>query len=167
MSDIVSNTIGECWLKSISEVMKNGKQYFDEDVEIMEILGLSIKILNPKLQDEIVDKFGDKAIVSHTLDKFKKGVVMPNRPFTYSDQIYNKNGIDQFEYLVERLEKKKESKSATISLLSEGITDANLPCLNIIDIKIRNEKLNLQFSSEAKIYLGVNMQICLQLQNFR
>ena len=154
MSDIVSNTIGECWLKSISEVMKNGKQYFDEDVEIMEILGLSIKILNPKLQDEIVDKFGDKAIVSHTLDKFKKGVVMPNRPFTYSDQIYNKNGIDQFEYLVERLEKKKESKSATISLLSEGITDANLPCLNIIDIKIRNEKLNLQFFFRSQNILG-------------
>ena len=28
MSDIVSNTIGECWLKSISEVMKNGKQCY-------------------------------------------------------------------------------------------------------------------------------------------
>ena len=79
---------------------------------------------------------------------------MPNRPFTYSVQIYNKNGIDQFEYLVERLEKKKESKSATISLLSEGITDANLPCLNIIDIKIRNEKLNLQFFFRSQNILG-------------
>ena len=154
MSDIVANTIGECWLKSISEVMRNGKQHFDEDVEIMEVLGLSIKILSPKLQDEIVDKFGDKNIVSHTLDKFKKGIIMPNRPFTYEDQIYNKNGIDQFEYLVGRLKKKKESKSATISLLSEGITDANLPCLNIIDIKIRNEKLNLQFFFRSQNILG-------------
>lgn len=108
MSDIVANTIGECWLKSISEVMRNGKQHFDEDVEIMEVLGLSIKILSPKLQDEIVDKFGDKNIVSHTLDKFKKGIIMPNRPFTYADQIYNKNGIDQFEYLVGRLKKRKK-----------------------------------------------------------
>ena len=154
MSDIVVNTIGECWQKSISEVMQNGERHFDEDVEIMELLGLSVKILSPRLQDDIVDKFGDKDIVSHTMDKFKKGIIMPNRPFTYANQIYNKNGVNQFEYLIQRLEKKKESKSATISLLSEGIMDANLPCLNIIDIKIRDERLNLQFFFRSQNILG-------------
>ncbi|MDL0088686.1 thymidylate synthase [Campylobacter gastrosuis] len=167
MSDIVVKTIGECWLRSISKVMQNGKQNFDEDVEIMELLGLSVKILSPKLQDDIVDKFGDKDIVSHTLDKFKKGVIMPNRPFTYADQIYNKNGIDQFEYLIKRLEKKKESKSATISLLSEGVMDANLPCLNIIDIKIRDEKLNLQFFFRSQNILGRQYANLLALAKFQ
>ena len=45
-----------------------------------------------------------------TLEKFSKGVSMPDRPFTYGACIYDKNGIDQFEWLADRLKLKKETK---------------------------------------------------------
>ncbi|WP_297882781.1 hypothetical protein, partial [uncultured Campylobacter sp.] len=100
---------------------------------------------SPNTSDEIICKFGDREVILHTLKKFSKGIVMENRPFTYGDLIYNKNGVDQFEWLVDRLNKKKETKSATICLLEEGIIDDNLPCLTTIDAKIRDGRLNLQF----------------------
>ena len=129
MKIIKAETIGECWLKSIKAVMHNGNEYFDEDVKIREILGLNITIMHPSIEDEIINKYGDQYVINKMLKKFSKDIVMKDRPFTYGECIYNKKGIDQFEWLVNRIQTKKETKSATISLLSEGDNNPNLPCL--------------------------------------
>lgn len=151
---IDANTLGECWLKCIDTVIKKGSIFYDEDAKIKEILGLQIKISSPNTSDEIISKFGDQEVILHTLKKFSKGIVMENRPFTYGNLIYNKNGVDQFEWLVDRLNKKKETKSATICLLKEGAIDDNLPCLTTIDAKIRDGRLNLQFFFRSQNVLG-------------
>jgi thymidylate synthase len=151
----VSNkTIGETWLKSIKIVMEKGNSHFDEDVEIKEILGLTVEVSEPKLSDNIIDIFGDENVVSSTLRKFSRNPNMPDKPFTYGELIYNKEGVDQFQWLVDRLKKKKETKSATISLLIAGDINPNLPCLVIVDAKIRNSKLNLQFFFRSQNILG-------------
>ena len=151
---LYANTIGECWINSIKLVMNSGNEYFDEDVKIKELLGLSVEIENPKLDDEIIEELGDSLVISRTLDKFSKGVNMPDRPFTYGACIYDKNGIDQFEWLVDRLKLKKETKSATICLLTPGSKDTNLPCLTTIDAKIRNNTLILQFFFRSQNIFG-------------
>lgn len=152
--EVIAKTVGECWLKCIKKVLQQGKIWFDEDVKIIEILGLSVVIKNPCLKDPIIQKYGDPTVITHTLDKFKKNVVMANRPFTYADQIYNKNGVDQFEWLIERLTAKPETKAATICLLNEGSKDANLPCLTTIDFKIRDQKLFMNFFYRGQNILG-------------
>ena len=124
---ITANSIGEAWIKSVDHVLEHGNPFFDEDVELLEVTGLSLKIECPSMVDNIIEKLGDKEIIQHTLQKFEKGVKMANRPFTYGERIYCKNGIDQFEWLVNRLKRKPETKSATISLLTEGDTSPILP----------------------------------------
>lgn len=145
MNSIIAKSLGECWIKSVQAVMDNGQEYFDENVKIKEVLGLNVEIIEPNIKDTIIDKYGDQYVINKMLKKFSKGVVMDDRPFTYGECIYNKNGIDQFEWLVNRLKLKRETKSATIGLLTEGNSQANLPCLTTIDAKIRNNKLVLQF----------------------
>ena len=39
---VITETIGECWLNSIKTVMKNGDEYYDEDIRLKEILGLDV-----------------------------------------------------------------------------------------------------------------------------
>lgn len=154
MKIIKADTIGDCWIQSINVVMKFGHEHFDEDVKIKEMLGLSVEITNPNTEDEIITKFGDKYVIDKMLKKFSKGIVMNDRPFTYGECIYDKNGIDQFEWLVNRLKSKKETKSATVGLLTEGKNEANLPCLTTIDVKIRNNKLHLQFFFRSQNIFG-------------
>lgn len=151
---IYADTIGEGWLKSIKTVMKNGYEHYDEDVKIKEVLGLNVEINHPSMDDEIINKYGDKYVIDKMLKKFSKGVVMNDRPFTYGECIYNKNGTNQFEWLVNRLTLKRETKSATIGLLTEGNNGANLPCLTTIDVKIRNKKLVLQFFFRSQNIFG-------------
>jgi len=167
MNNINVETIGECWINSIKTVMINGNEYFDEDVKIKELLGLSIEITNPNSEDEIISNFGDKYVIDKMLKKFSKGIVMKDRPFTYGECIYNKNGIDQFEWLVNRLNSKKETKSATIGLLTEGENNLNLPCLTTIDVKIRNEKLYLQFFFRSQNIFGRQYANLLALANLQ
>jgi thymidylate synthase len=165
---IHAQTIGEGWIKSIKEVMDFGSLHYDEDIIIKEILGLNIEILNPKPEDHIIKKHGDSAIVKRTLAKFRKGVVMLDRPFTYGACIYDHSGVDQFEWMIERLLTKNETKSATICLLTPGNQSANLPCLTTIDAKIRNEKLVLQFFFRSQNIFGrqyANLLALARLQN--
>lgn len=151
---VTTKTLGECWLAAIGKVMEFGNLATDEDVALREILGLAVRIEEPNDKDEIIYRFGNHGVIDHTVEKFEKDTVMKNRPFTYGDCIYNKNGVDQFEWLINRLEHKPETKSATISLLTEGNSHPNLPCLNLVDIKIRDDKVNLQFFFRSQNIVG-------------
>ena len=154
MKTVHTATIGECWRESMRAILNHGSDFFDEDVVIRELMGLDVRIDNPRLTDPIVERFGDPEVVTHTLKKFEKGTVMSNRPFTYADCIYNKNGVDQFEWMIDRLTKKPETKSATICLLTEGNKHANLPCLTALDAKIRDNKVNVQFFFRSQNIVG-------------
>lgn len=41
--EIITKSIGECWLKSIDAVMENGALVLDEDVNLKEVLSLTVK----------------------------------------------------------------------------------------------------------------------------
>uniref|UniRef100_UPI00402AC565 thymidylate synthase n=1 Tax=Succinivibrio sp. TaxID=2053619 RepID=UPI00402AC565 len=152
--EIVTKSIGECWLKSIDAVMENGSLVLDEDVNLKEVLSLAVKIENPDITDQLIYRYGDPDIIKHTLKKFEKDVVMEDRPFTYAERIYDKHGIDQYEWLLERVRNKKETKSATICLLNEGDDSPNIPCLTTIDVKIRDNALDLQFFYRSQNIIG-------------
>lgn len=154
MITVTANTIGECWLKCIKSVLYSGQIHHDEDVVIQEILGVSVAIAYPSSEDNFIANVGDQGVIDKMLKKFSKGVVMGDRPFTYGQLIYDMNGIDQFEWMVDRLQTKPESKSATISLVTPGLNDPNLPCLSVLDAKIRNGDLHLQFFFRSQNIFG-------------
>jgi len=151
---VTSETIGDCWLSCMQKVIKYGSFHYDEDIEIHEILGLTVSISKPFYHDDIISSFGDPVVIERTLAKFSKGINMPDRPFTYGARIFNNCGIDQFEWIIDRLQSKREAKSATIGLLIPGSKSPNLPCLTTIDVKIRNDKLELQFFFRSQNIFG-------------
>lgn len=154
MKLITTTTVGTCWIECIKSVMTDGALCHDEDVPLLEIEGVSVHISQPKVDDPIIEQYGDHDVIEHTLRKFTPDVLMPDRPFTYGALIYHNNGVDQFDWMVRRLKKKPESKSATISLLTAGNEDPNLPCLTTVDAKIRQGRLDLQFFYRSQNVLG-------------
>lgn len=167
MMDIQENSLGKAWVSCIKLVLDRGQIERDEDVKLSEVWGVSIKINNPNCDDAIINKFGDKHIIEHTLEKFSRNVYMPDRPFTYGQRIYDKNGVDQYAWLLHRIKNKKESKSATISLLNEGDLSPNLPCLVTLDCKIRDNKLCLQFFYRSQNVVGRQYANFIALAKFQ
>lgn len=167
MQSIATEKIGECWLKSIQCVLNNGTDHYDEDVSMKELRGLCLKIENPSPHDSIINSAGDRRVIDNMQRKFSKGVTMPDRPFTYGQLIYDNDGVDQFEWLVRRLRQKSETKSATISLLTAGSESANLPCLNVLDAKLRSGALELHFFFRSLNVFGRQYANLIALAEFQ
>lgn len=134
--------------------MDTGTDCYDEDVVIKECLGLSISITEPKSRDAFIERIGDQKVIANMFEKFSKGSRMPSRPFTYGELLYEMDGVDQVEWLLERLKSKKDTKSATICLLRPGVSAAHLPCLTTVDLKLRQDKLHLQFFFRSQNIFG-------------
>lgn len=164
---VFANSLGECWIACIDHVLRHGSLYIDEDVGIQEVLGLSVHITNPQLQDSLINTVGDKIVIERTLAKFSQGVEMPERPFTYSSRIFDNSGVNQFNWMVQRLMKKRETKSATIGLLIPGSQALNLPCLTTLDAKIRNDRLDLHFFFRSQNIFGRQYANLLALSKFQ
>lgn len=153
-TQVIAKSLGECWIACIDHVLRYGSLHKDEDVAIRESLGLSVHVSNPQCQDALIDAVGDRSVIERMLTKFSKGVEMPERPFTYGSRIFDNSGINQFEWIVQRLMNKRETKSATIGLLIPGSEAVNLPCLTTIDAKIRDDKLDLHFFFRSQNIFG-------------
>lgn len=167
VSGILSHSIGECWVESVHYVLNHGQPYHDGKVGLREVLGLTVEISAPSVQDTLLSAHGDPTVLSRTLAKFARGATMPERPFTYGQRIFDMEGIDQFEWLVERLKAKPETKSATINLLVPGSTATSLPCLTTLDAKIRGDRLDLQFFFRSQNIFGrqyANLAALAELQ---
>ena len=135
---------------------------------LLEVLGLTVEISAPSMHDPLLSAHGDPTVLSRTLAKFGQGASMPDRPFTYGQRIFDMDGINQFDWLVERLQYKPDTKSATINLLVPGSTAASLPCLTTLDAKLRQGRLDLQFFFRSQNVFGrqyANLAALAQLQS--
>lgn len=152
---INEKTLGGAWIESIRSVLDNGEPHFDEDVPILELRqGLALTITDPRVADPLIERWGDPSVVSRMRKKFTKHSKMDDRPFTYGELIYSKNGVDQFQWMLERIRWKPETKSATISLISEGDNSLNLPCLVCLDAKLRSGAIDLHFFFRSQNIFG-------------
>jgi thymidylate synthase len=160
--------IGEAWKQCIFTVVEVGTPHFDEDVRLLELgEGIALTIDKPQSHDPFIQKYGDPTVIERMLEKFKPDANMPDRPFTYGDLIYSKNGINQFEWIVKRILEKPETKSAAISLVTEGNNSPNLPCLISLDAKLRNRHLDLHFFFRSQNIFGrqyANLIALVELQ---
>lgn len=155
VSSINEKSLGMAWIESIRSVLDNGDLHFDEDVSILELrLGLAVTITNPRVVDPVIERWGDSSVVSRMQKKFMRNSRMDDRPFTYGELIYSKHGVNQFEWMMERIRKKPETKSATISLISEGDYSQNLPCLVCLDAKRRGNAVDLHFFFRSQNIFG-------------
>lgn len=136
-----AKSLGEAWLKAMNLVMSEGEYINDEDIMLKEIRNLYITIDDVSEEDNIIVKYGDKDRIELMKKKYFTCGLVGNYKIDYGSYIFNNNGINQFEWLCQRLKNKPESKSATISLHRAG--EDKLTCLSLLDFKLRDNKIDM------------------------
>lgn len=138
---IKEKTLGEAWFKAMKIVMNEGEDIRDEDVALREVRNLYITIEDIVDNDSVIQKYADYDRVQLMKKKYATCGLVGNYKMDYGSRIYNNNGINQIEWVIDRIKHKPETKSATISLHEPG--DKMLPCLSLLDYKFRNGVLDM------------------------
>lgn len=141
MYTIDAETLGKAWLTSMKLAMKSGEEIFDEYRKLKEIRNLYITIADVSENDSILQQYADKDRIKLMKEKYATCGLVGDYKVDYGSYIYNNNGINQMDWLENRIRNKPETKSATITLHRPG--EEMLACLSLMDFKLRNEKLNM------------------------
>lgn len=138
---IKKETLGEAWLEAMRMIMNEGENIRDENVALREICNLYITIEEIFENDSILQKYADYERIQLMKKKYATCGVIGNYKIDYGSYIYDNNGINQIDWIINRLKQKAETKSATITLHKPG--EKYLACLSLLDFKYRKGFLDL------------------------
>jgi thymidylate synthase len=117
----------------------------DGDQDIKEALHCVLTVKKPELNDKIISKYGDKLMIDWMLSNFLEQKKVPElkNGLSYGTRLFNYNGKNQVEWVVNKLKEKSDTKAATIPLIMPNEDEGYIPCVSLLDFKIRNNKLML------------------------
>ena len=142
MFNITGDSVGEVWIQYLSCILDNGVEFHDENEQIFELEDIVLTIKDNVKDDPILEKYADKKLASLYLKKMQTMEIVPELNASYGQRIFNQLGVNQYEWCLNRLRKKPESKAATMSLLLPDDPGPRIPCLTTIDFKLRNDCLS-------------------------
>lgn len=134
-------SLGEAWVSAMRKIMDDGETVYDDKIQLKELRNLYITIDSIDDSDPIIIKYADKDRVELMKKKYATCGLVGDYKIDYGSYIYNNDGINQIEWVINRIKNKPETKSATITLHKPG--EEKLACLSMIDFKFRNNRLDM------------------------
>lgn len=144
-------TIGQAWLKILSEIEKDGveRQYTDNTNDyfgVKEIFGINITIDKPSLPDPIIDTYKDQKeydwmVANFTVEEEVKELFNAN---SYAIRLYNyMNSKNQIDWVIKRLKENPLQRSCTVTTFEPLTDELYIPCVSLLDFQKRiDETLN-------------------------
>lgn len=136
---IEAPSLGAAWIEALRLVLREGRWTNDGPDRLIEVLPLIMRIASVDEDDPIIQRLADQDRIRLMLRKYCSRDVLPGYRVSYGGLLYDNEGVDQVAWVVDRLESKPETKSATISMHRAG--EMELSCLSLLDFKLREHEL--------------------------
>ncbi len=159
-SMIMGATVGDAWVRYLRWVINFGEYYYDEDDKILELNDIVLSIEDDIENDPILEKYADMHLKELYLRKMQSTEIVKELNASYGKRIYEQLGVNQYQWCYQRLKDKPESKAATMSLLLPDDPGPRIPCLNIIDFKLRNGILNTKTFFRSQNAMNAYGNLC-------
>ena len=132
----------------------------DGEEHLKELTNVLLISSNPSGSDPVIEKFADKNMINFMLGNFLDKKPVLDWGYSYGMRLFDYNGADQLQRVIDKLKKNKESKSATVDLMDPLKDGKHVPCICTIDFKIRDNKIQCSafFRSQdvgKKIYADI------------
>lgn len=145
MNNLQHNTIGKAWRELVYLTKKNGVELADEGLELLDV---NIKFKHDfNSKDTILGKYADKKMIENMQKVFFSNEEN-DLGHSYFDNMCSPYRNDYLTDIVKVLKDKRNSKRATLTLNSSG--SGKVPCINVINFLIRDEKLNVYYFSRGQ-----------------
>ena len=141
----------QLWAELTKHCLAHGIPNVDEQVEILELVGVSFCIEFPDRIDETIKKHCDPLMIESMVKNLNTFEPQFGYKISYGERIFGKPDASAFSNVQSLLMRKPESKSATICLIKEDdVLKGHVPCIAAIDFKIRNDRLNLFYFARSQ-----------------
>jgi thymidylate synthase len=130
----------EGWLTCLRKVLDAGHLTHDGQIRLKEVVNVSLSAWACDSQD-LVNAGASPDRLRLMVEKYETLAVLPAYRISYGKLFREHAGVDQIEWLVERLRLRPETKSATIGFHIPG--DDVLSCISLVDCKLRAGLLHL------------------------
>lgn len=146
MKVINANSFGEAWIAYVKYGLELGTHIQSKDEEILETepVFLGIDLQAKQNVDKIIQLHGNPTVIKLYRDKMFSEEVLPEINSTYGDMLFNNQGVNMVEWMINKLKKNPFTKGAITGLLSPVILSQpkrRIPCLATLQYKIRNNQL--------------------------
>ena len=145
MSSIIASDVGRAWATYLDHVVHRGQKLGNEPDPIFEAPAVAVTIEKVDEDDAMVQQYGDQEIKELYVRKMFSHEVVAELGTTYGDRLFSYDGHDQIAAAIERLKAHWWTNKATLTLLDplERWPDRRMPCLTVVDLKIRDNRLHL------------------------
>jgi thymidylate synthase len=144
---IEARTTGEGWLDVSRAVLEEGGEAVYDGQTTRELALLTLVVSEPASVDPIVDELGDPEWLAWMHDNFVvPGVVSElGDADSYAVRLFDwaRTGRDQIAWVVERLRRDPESRSATVTTFQPLTDEAYIPCISMLDFWLPAGELEL------------------------
>lgn len=138
---VSAESIGEAWNELLTATYDSDRTVRDDGMELRELVNVLVTVkapLPPVEDDPFVRRNADEEMIEWMHDNFHSMAPIDGWGYSYGSRFYEFDGIDQVEYVKEKLASKPESKSATISAMYPPEDANHVPCICTLDFKVRD-----------------------------
>jgi thymidylate synthase len=146
-TDISTRTIGEAWLDVAEAILNDGHVAEYDGLATRELILATLRISHPHSRDPLIARLADPARLEWMHANFTDParVVELGDADSYATRLYNygSRGINQIEWVIQRLKRDVTSRSATITTFQPLTDTTYIPCVSLLDFFIQGERLDL------------------------
>jgi thymidylate synthase len=139
---IGTETIGEAWLEIARRILADGLPARYDDLPILEVAQATITVERPSPNDDIIARLADPARLAwmhaNFTDHARVEALGDARSYASRLFDYGAAGRDQVAWVIDRLRRDPESRSATITTFEPLIDTSYIPCVSMLDFWIRD-----------------------------
>jgi thymidylate synthase len=136
----VSRTLGEAWLEIAARILEEGRESAYDGLPILEIAHATLVVEHPDPDDALIARHANPErlawmranFVDHSL------VAELGDARSYASRLfdYAGTGVDQVQWVIDRLRDDPTSRSATITTFEPALDTTYIPCVSLLDFWI-------------------------------
>jgi thymidylate synthase len=147
MVTIATDTIGDAWLDVARTILSEGARSTYEGLPIHEVLMANLIVASPQFSDEIIERYADRDRLAWMHANFTDHTVVSELgdADSYATRLYDygRTGLDQLQWVVERLRTDPTCRSASITTFQPLSDTSYIPCVSLLDFFLADAALRL------------------------
>ena len=136
----MSRTLGEAWLKIAARILEEGRKSTYDGLPILEVAHATLVVEHPDPEDALIAAHANPERLAWMRANFVDHdlVAELGDARSYASRLfdYAGSGVDQVQWVIDRLKDDPTSRSATITTFEPTLDTTYIPCVSMLDFWI-------------------------------